>query len=86
MTAFESHKEELERSEFQMGLVRGRLAVSMDILTDALALAGQHGVYCRSNRNPSKPANDLQIVMHAIADAKELIGTVMEEVRKQREG
>jgi len=85
MTAFDKHKDELERHEFQMGVARGRLAVAMDILTDGLSLAGQHGVYCRSNRNPSKPANDLQIVMQQIAEAKELIGSVMEELRRERE-
>ncbi len=68
-----------------MGTARGRLAVSLDVLTDALALVGQHGVYCVSNRNPSLPALDLQAVMHGINDAKELIGSAMEEVRKAKE-
>lgn len=68
-----------------MGVARGRLAVTMDMLTDALVLVGQHGVYCRSNRNPSQPSNDMQIVLKAINDSKELIGTVMEELRKERD-
>ena len=85
MSAFEDKREELEQHEFMMGVPRGRLAVTMDMLTDALVLVGQHGVYCRSSRNPSQPANDMQIVLKAINDAKELIGTVMEELRKERE-
>ncbi len=85
MSVFWDRKDELEKHEFMMGTARGRLAVSMDVLTDALALIGQHGVYCVSNRNPSKPALDLQVVMRGITDAKELIGSAMEEIRRSRE-
>ncbi|MEG9434154.1 hypothetical protein [Terriglobus sp. ADX1] len=85
MSAFWDHKEELEKYEFMMGVERGRLAVAMDVLTDALALVGQHGVYCTSNRNPTVPALDIQAVMRGINDAKELIGSSMEEIRKKRE-
>lgn len=85
MSAFWDHKEELEKYEFMMGIERGRLAVAMDVLTDALALVGQHGVYCTSNRNPTVPALDIQAVMRGINDAKELIGSSMEEIRKKKE-
>jgi hypothetical protein len=76
---------ELERYEFMMGLERGRLAVALDLLTDALILVGQHGVYCASSRNPSKPALDLQAVLGGMDGAKQLIQSVMEELRKGRE-
>jgi hypothetical protein len=85
MSVFEDHKEEIEKHEFMMGPARGRLAVTMDLLTDALILVGQHGVYCTSNRNPSKPAMDLQTVLSSLHGAKELVSSVMEELRKQRE-
>ena len=85
MSVFWDRKDELEKYEFMMGVERGRLAVSLDVLTDALALVGQHGVYCVSNRNPSKPALDLQAVMRGINDAKELIGSAMEELRQKRD-
>ena len=85
MSVFWDHKDELEKYEFMMGTERGRLAVSLDILTDSLALIGQHGVYCVSNRNPSMPALDLQAVMRGINDAKELIGSTMEELRRKRD-
>ena len=85
MSVFDDHKQELEKYEFMMGPARGRLAVTMDMLTDALILVGQHGVYCTSNRNPSKPAMDLQTVLSSINGAKELVSSVMEELRKQRE-
>ncbi|HUX28713.1 MAG TPA: hypothetical protein VMV39_07990, partial [Terracidiphilus sp.] len=63
MSVFDEQRAELERHEFMMGLERGRLAVALDLLTDALILVGQHGVYCASSRNPSKPALDLQAVL-----------------------
>ncbi len=84
MAVFWDRKDELEKYEFMMGVERGRLAVSLDVLTDALAMVGQHGVYCVSSRNPGKPALDLQAVMQGMNDAKELIGSVMEELKRQR--
>jgi hypothetical protein len=86
MSVFDDKRDELEKHELMMGSARGRLAVAMDILTDALVLAGQHGVYCRSNRNPAKPATDIQEVLKNLNDAKELVSSVMEEIRRQREG
>ena len=85
MSVFDDYREELEKHEFMMGTARGRLAVTMDLLTDALILVGQHGVYCTSNRNPSKPAIDLQGVLSSLNGAKELVSSVMEELRLQRE-
>jgi len=84
MTVYEERREELERYELQMGLERGRLALSLDLLTDALTLVGQHGVYCQSARQPGKPAMDLQIILKCINDAKELTLGVMEEIRHRR--
>jgi hypothetical protein len=55
------------------------------MLTDALILIGQHGVYCTSTRNPSKPALDLEAVLSEIGGAKELIQSVMEQLRLKSE-
>ena len=85
MSVLDEKREELEHYEFRMGVARGRLAVALDSLTDALTLVGQHGVYCQSARQPGKPAMDIQIVMKDITDAKELIVSVMEEIRKQQQ-
>lgn len=82
MNVYQERREELEKHEFMMGVPRGRLAVTLDILTDALVLVGQHGVYCQSARQPGKPAMDIQIVSKAINDAKELIASVLEELKK----
>ena len=86
MSAFDEHKDEIEHYETMMGPQRGRLAVSLDLLTNALVLVGQHGVYCHSSRNPDKPVLDIQMVTQELRKAKELIQSVMEEMRAQREG
>ena len=82
-TSVAQRRDALEHFEFMMGAERGRLAVSLDMLTDALILIGQHGVYCASSRNPSKPALDLEVVLSEIGGAKELIQSVMEQLRLQ---
>ena len=84
MSVFYDRQDELEKYEFMMGKARGRLAVSLDMLTDALILVGQHGVYCASQRNPSKPALDLETVLGEINGAKELIQSVMQELEGDR--
>ena len=81
MTVYQERKEELEKHEFMMGVPRGRLAVTLDVLTDALVLVGQHGVYCQSARQPGKPAMDIQVITKSISDAKELIASVMAELK-----
>jgi len=66
-------------------VARGRLAVAMDSLTDALTMVGQHGVYCQSARQPGRPAMDIQIVLKSLSDAKELVSSVMEELKRARD-
>lgn len=83
-SAFDDFREELERHEFQMGPEAGRLAVALDILTDALILVGQHGVYCQSARQPGRPAMDIQIILQNIGHAKELVASVITLIRDQR--
>jgi hypothetical protein len=83
VSAFDKHSDELERHETMMGSARGRLAVALDLLTDALAMVGQHGVYCQSARRPGRPAMDIAIVLEQIGDAKELVQSVIELDRKE---
>lgn len=85
MSVLDEKRGEIEKHEFMLGVERGRLAVALDLLTDSLILVGQHGVYCTSSRNPSKPALDLQAVLEGIEGAKSLIQLVMEEIRVKRE-
>jgi hypothetical protein len=81
MSAFQEHKDELEHYEQMFGRERGRLAVSLDRITNALVLVGQHGVYCTSHRNPTLPAMDLRMINQELVHAKELVQSVMEELR-----
>ena len=85
MAAFDEHREELEHYETMMGPYRGRLAVTLDLLTNALVLVGQHGVYCHSNRDENVPVMDIRIITAEIGKAKELIQSVMESLRAERE-
>ena len=84
MTAFDEHREELEHYETMMGERRGRLAVTLDLLTNALVLVGQHGIYCHTNRDPQVPVMDIRIITAEIIKAKELIQSVMESIRAER--
>ncbi len=83
MSVYSERGEELERYEFMMGLERGRLAVSLDCITDAMVLVGQHGVYCQSARQAGKPAMDIQIIEKCLSDAKELIASVLDEMKRK---
>ncbi len=86
MSVYDERREDLEKQEFMMGAERGRLAVTLDLLTDALVLVGQHGVYCQSARQPGKPAMDIQMISKCLTDAKELVANVMGELQRKREG
>jgi hypothetical protein len=71
MSAFDEHRDDLEHFEQRFGRDRGRLAVSLDRIT--------------SQRNPTVPAMDLRMVTQELTHAKELIQSVMEELRKSRQ-
>ena len=81
MSALSKHRDALEVHETMMGLTRGRMAVALDLLTDALAMVGQHGVYCQSTRVPGRPALDIALVLEQIGDAKELLQSAIEVER-----
>jgi hypothetical protein len=85
MSAFDDHKDELQHYEQMLGAHRGRLAVTLDRVTNAMVLVGQHGVYCHSQRDASKPTMDIQIITDELRKAKELIQSVMEDLRVERE-
>ena len=78
VSVFDKHRDQLEIHETMMGASRGRLAVALDLLTDALAAVGQHGVYCQSARHPGRPTLDIALILEQIGDAKELLQTVIE--------
>jgi len=79
----EHYREARERYDFQLGPARGALATALDVLTDALALVGQHGIYCRSSRQPQFPSMDVRLVMQQIEDSKVLVIEAMEQLKKK---
>lgn len=82
MSVFDKHHDALERHETMMGSARGRIAVVLDLLTDSLALVGQHGVYCRSERFPGTPKMDIALVLEQLDDAKQLLQSAMDELKR----
>jgi hypothetical protein len=84
MSVYDDRRDALEQQEFRLGIERGRLAVTLDLLTDALVLVGQHGVYCQSARQAGKPAMDIQIISKCVEDAKELVMSVMAELARSK--
>jgi hypothetical protein len=85
MSAFDDHRDEIEHYETMMGVRRGRLAVSLDRVTSAMILIGQHAVYCHSTRDPELPVMDIRLITEELRKAKELIQSVMESLRAERE-
>lgn len=85
MSALDDHKDELDHYETMLGPHRGRLAVTLDLVTNALVLVGQHGVYCHTNRDPDTPVMDIRVITAELTKAKELIQSVMESIRAERE-
>jgi hypothetical protein len=83
MSVFDKHRDALELHETKMGSARGRLAVALDLLTDSMALVGQHGVYCRSERVPGQPKMDIGLVLEHLGDAKLLVQSAMEELKRR---
>jgi hypothetical protein len=84
MSVFDKHRDALEVHETMMGAARGRLAVALDLLTDSVALVGQHGVYCRSERFPGKPKMDIALILEQLDDVKQLVQSVMGELKRER--
>jgi hypothetical protein len=85
MSALDEHKDEIEHYETMMGPHRGKLAVTLDLVTNALVLVGQHGVYCHTNRDPDTPVMDIRVITNELTKAKQLIQSVMESIRAERD-
>jgi hypothetical protein len=81
MSIYDERADELANYEMQMGVARGRLALALDLLTDALVLVGQHGVYCQSERQAGKPKMDIQLILKGLGDTKELVADVLEALK-----
>ena len=56
----------------------------MDLLTDSIALVGQHGIYCRSERFMGQPKMDIALVLEQLDDAKQLLQSALGELERAR--
>jgi hypothetical protein len=69
----------LDDLRFMLGHDAGALALVLDQLTDAMAIAGQHTVYCRVEKGPraGQPPLDVADLLATLAKAKELVQETM---------
>ena len=82
---YEEHAERLEHLGLELGHERGRLAMGLDLLTEALVVAGAHAVYCREEGPGGRPSADLRQVVARIEQAKELMQDVMSALKRSPE-
>lgn len=77
MTVFQERAELLEQLEFKLGRQRGRLAATMDILSDAAVLIGTHAAYCRTARQSPRPPRDIADALRHVEHARELLASLL---------
>ena len=77
MSVFVDRLDLVEPLEFKWGRRRGRLAATMDILSDLAVVLGTHSAYCRAARQSDRPAQDLQAALAHVQHAKELIAALL---------
>lgn len=59
--------------EFQYGPAKGKLALAMDLMSDAEISAGQLALYCRNSFQPDKPHPDLEQLQLALRVVRQLV-------------
>lgn len=79
----ESVRERLEDMETQYGAMAGKIALAMDLITDAEISAGQLSVYCRNGLNPAKPHPDLEDLQTRIKAVRTLLKGAFRERKNQ---
>ncbi len=77
MTVFQERAELLERFEFKHGRQRGRLAATMDILSDLAVLLGTHAAYCRLARRSPQTPRDIADALRHVEHARELLASLL---------
>lgn len=84
MSLSADERAKLDDYRFMMGEPAGGLALALDQLTDAMALIGQHTVYCRVEKGPrtGEPPLDVAEVLETLQKAKALIQETMMKLKK----
>lgn len=83
MSVFVDRVDLVEPLEFKWGRRRGRLAASMDILSDLAVVLGTHAAYCRAARQSVHPPQDVQAALTHVQHAKELIASLLAEAAEE---
>ena len=83
-SVFDEYHDQLDDATFMLGKGKGHLAVTLDILTDALVTTGMHAIHCRHPRKQDEPSEDLQTIVRNIEDAKLLIQRVMSQLNESK--
>ena len=79
MSVFVDRHDLVEQLEFKGGRQRGRLAATMDILSDLAVVLGTHSAYCRAAGRPDRPPQDMQAAFEHVQHAKELVASLLED-------
>jgi hypothetical protein len=86
MSVFDEHDGEIEHFQKLLGRDRGSLAVALDRITAAAVMVGQHASYCHHagapGRDSEMPAMDIRQIALELSHAKQLIQSVMEQLRE----
>lgn len=83
MSVFDRRREWVDAYEFKLGPLRGRLAATLDVLTDLSVVLGTHVAYCRVGRDGQRPMPDMQQAMDFVSQAKELIASAIRQAHAQ---
>ena len=84
MPLSDDEQTKLDDLRFMLGRDAGALALVLEQLTDAMAIAGQHTVYCRVEKGPRAGAPPLDVVdlLDTLAKAKEMVQETMLKLRE----
>ena len=74
-------QEELEHYD-EMGVPCGRLAVTVDLVPDAMALVGQQTSIAKASAGRAAVLN-IQMIMKSLTDVKESIPSLIEELKSK---
>lgn len=66
-------RRQLEDMEVQYGPARGKLALAMDLMSDAEISAGQLALYCRNTLQPNKTHPDVEQLQLALRVVRQLV-------------
>lgn len=74
---------QLEDFEFQYGPVKGKLALAMDLASEAEIAAGNLALFCRDGINPQKPHPDVEQVQLFLRAVRQLVKDAFREGTKK---